>query len=180
MELKEAVCRCKEGDKEAWEMVINAYGKKIYNMALNFIGDRDEASDITQEIFVKVYQNIEKFQDDRNFTSWLLTLTRNHCIDYWRKNKKYYRTEEIDHTVSDNGPTPEDQVVRHAEIQLLRKKLLELEPDMRIFLTMRDIESMSYQEISDQLDIPLGTVKSRINRARLKLTRLMDGKGANA
>lgn len=158
-------------------MIINAYSKKIYNMALNFIGDRDEASDITQEIFVKVYNNIDKFKDEKNFTSWILTLTRNHCIDYWRKNKKYYKTEVVDERVSDDSPTPEDSVARHSEVSLLRRKMLELEPELRLFLTMRDIQDLSYQEIAEHFEIPIGTVKSRINRARVKLSLLLGEKG---
>ncbi len=158
-------------------MIINAFSKKVYNLALNFIGDKDEASDITQEIFVKVYNNIDKFKDDRNFTSWLFTLSRNHCIDYWRKNKKYFQTDEVDEHMTDDGLSPEDTLSQSFEISWLRKKMLELDPELRIFLILRDIQSYSYQEISEQFGIPLGTVKSRINRARLKLSQLLIQKG---
>jgi len=175
MEIDEAIKRCKNGDKEAWNMIVQSYSRKVYNLALNFIADRDEAFDITQEVFEKLYFNLTKFKEEHNFTSWLLTLSRNHCIDYWRKNKKHRLHEEIDDRITNEQDSPEDIAVRESESENLRRKLLLIEPEMRIFLIMRDIQGLSYEDIAKTCNVPLGTVKSRINRARLKLASLTLG-----
>jgi len=154
-------------------MIINAYSKSVYNIALNFIADRDMASDITQDIFIKVFGNIGKYKEEKNFTSWLFKISRNYCIDYWRKNRKHLQTVEVDEQISQESPTPEDEVIRQSEIRNFRQKILQLDPELRIFLTMRDILNLSYHEIAERFSIPEGTVKSRINRARLKLTELI-------
>ncbi len=153
-------------------MIVQSYSRKVYNLALNFIADRDEAFDITQEIFEKLYFNLAKFKEDRNFTAWLLTLSRNHCIDYWRKNKKHRNYDQIDERLANEQDSPEDLAVQASENESLRRKLLQLEPEMRLFLIMRDIQGQSYEEIAENCKVPLGTVKSRINRARLKLAAL--------
>jgi RNA polymerase sigma-70 factor (ECF subfamily) len=172
MEITEILSRCKNGDQEAWNMLINAYSKAVYNIALNFFADKDIAADVTQDIFLKVYHNLEKFKEEKNFTAWLFTISRNYCIDYWRKNKKYLmNNQELDDKVSIPAPTPEDNLVRESEISLLRKKIAQLEPDLRVILILRDIQDLSYQEIASRFSIPEGTVKSRINRARLKLAQ---------
>ena len=153
-------------------MLINAYSKAVYNIALNFFADRDIAADVTQDIFLKMYNNLEKFKEEKNFTAWLFTIARNYCIDYWRKNKKYLlNSQELDEKVSLPSPTPEDNVVRESEIRELRKKITQLEPELRVMLILRDIQDLSYQEIAGKFSIPEGTVKSRINRARLKLAQ---------
>ena len=153
-------------------MLINAYSKAVYNIALNFFADRDIAADVTQDIFLKVYQNLEKFKEEKNFTAWLFTISRNYCIDYWRKNKKYIlNNQELDDKVSVPGPTPEDNSVRESELVELRKRIAQLEPELRVILILRDIQDLSYQEIAHKFSIPEGTVKSRINRARLKLAQ---------
>jgi RNA polymerase sigma-70 factor, ECF subfamily len=172
MDIAETLSRCKNGDQEAWNMLINAYSKAVYNITLNFFADRDIAADVTQDIFLKMYNNLEKFKEEKNFTAWLFTISRNYCIDYWRKNKKYLlNNQELDEKVSLPSPTPEDTVVRESEIRELRKKIARLEPDLRVMLILRDIQDLSYQEIAGKFSIPEGTVKSRINRARLKLAQ---------
>lgn len=172
----------KAGKQEAWNMMIDSYSKKVYNLALNFAGNPDDASDITQDIFLKVYNNIDKFHDDSNFTSWLLRLAKNYCIDFWRKNKHnrkkidlednlYHLQAGSDDSVAPN--TPEESVIRKSDVKFLREKLQLLPPDLRTLIIMRDIQDYSYQEIAEHLDIPLGTTKSRINRARTKLAKIV-------
>ncbi|MBN2346263.1 MAG: RNA polymerase sigma factor [Candidatus Aminicenantes bacterium] len=164
--------RCKSGEREAWNMLINAYSKSVYNIALNFFAERDIASDVTQEIFIKIYSNLDKFREDRNLTSWIFTLSKNYCIDYWRKNKKFLlNTQELDDRINSGAPTPEEKLAKESEIDVLRRKLTQLDPDLRLILILRDIQDLSYQEIAEKLSIPEGTVKSRINRARLKLAQ---------
>ncbi len=179
MELNEIVRRLKAGEQEAWNMIINRYSKKVYNMALNFAGNADDASDITQDVFLKVYNNIGKFRDDSSFTSWLLRLSKNYCIDYWRKNKYNRKQIELNDSLNlrdeteGKAKTPEEAVLMKSDVAYLRKKLLLLTPDLRALIIMRDIQDYSYQEIAEHLNIPLGTTKSRINRARTKLAKLI-------
>ncbi|MDD4053185.1 MAG: RNA polymerase sigma factor [candidate division Zixibacteria bacterium] len=170
MDIADILTKCRNGDREAWNMLINAYSKSVYNIALNFFAERDIASDVTQEIFIKLYHNLEKYREEKSFTSWIFAISRNYCIDYWRKNKKYMaNSQELDENISSGQMTPEENLSRESEIELLRKKISQLEPDLRLILILRDIHDLSYQEIADRFSIPEGTVKSRINRARLKL-----------
>jgi len=172
METTEILAGCKNGDQEAWNMMINSYSKSVYNIALNFFAERDIAQDVTQEIFIKIYHNLDKFREDKNFSSWIFTIARNHCIDYWRKNKKYFiNTQELDEKISVNKPTPEENLINESEIDKLRKKISQLDPELRLILILRDIQDLSYQEIAKKFSVPEGTVKSRINRARLKLAQ---------
>jgi len=153
-------------------MLINAYSKSVYNIALNFFAERDIASDVTQEIFIKVYHNLEKYREEKNFSSWIFAISRNYCIDYWRKNKKYMQnSQELDENIGSGKPTPEESLIRESEIDELRKKLVGLDPDLRLAIILRDIQDLSYHEIAERFSIPEGTVKSRINRARLKLAQ---------
>ncbi|MCP4157992.1 MAG: RNA polymerase sigma factor [bacterium] len=183
MQINEMIRQLKTGNTEAWNMMVAKYSKKVYNLALNFAGNRDDASDITQDIFLKVYNNIDKFQQERNFDSWLLRLSKNYCIDYYRKSKHYRQKLELnealyDGAIHDDMKTPEDTVVKNDEIKYLRKKLQQLSPDVRALIIMRDIQNYSYQDIAVELELPLGTIKSRINRARVKLAKIVldDGK----
>jgi len=152
-------------------MLINSYSKAVYNIALNFFGERDMASDVTQEIFIRIYHNLDKFHEERNFSSWVFTISRNYCIDYWRKNKKYLQNQELDEKISSDQATPEDNLINASEIEVLRKRISRLDPDLRLILILRDIHDLSYQEIAERFAIPEGTVKSRINRARLRLAQ---------
>jgi len=160
-------------------MLVNKYSKRIYNIAINFAGNSDDASDITQDVFLKIYHNIYKFKEDKNLNSWILKLTHNHCIDYWRKNRKNRLRRELDENTCSEGITPEETAIKNAEIKSLREKLEHLGPEARLMIIMRDIQDHSYQEIANHLNIPLGTTKSRINRARLKLAKILVERGQN-
>lgn len=178
MDIDEIIVRLKQKDSEAWNKMIERYSKKVFNFALNFAGNREDAADITQDIFLKVYNNIDKFKEDGNFDSWLSRLSKNHCIDFWRKNKKAKNKVELDENVRDpeiheKQQSPEDSLIRKSEIKYLRGKLLLLPPDLRTLIILRDIQEYSYQEIAENLEIPLGTTKSRINRARAKLAKIV-------
>lgn len=160
-------------------MLVNKYSKRIYNIALNFAGNSDDASDITQDVFLKIYNNINKFKEDKNLNSWILKLTKNHCIDNWRKNRKNRQRRELDENTCSEENTPEETAIKNAEIKSLREKLEHLDPEVRLMIIMRDIQDHSYQEIANHLNIPLGTTKSRINRARLKLAKILVERGQN-
>ncbi|MCX6581572.1 MAG: RNA polymerase sigma factor [Candidatus Aminicenantes bacterium] len=178
MDIQDIVKKLKAGDTEAWNMLVESFSKKVYNLALNFAGNKDDAAEMTQEIFLKIYNNIDKFEEERNFSSWVMKLSKNYCIDFWRKTKSSRQNIELDenlytNSVHDHALTPEDSLIQKNDIAYLRRKLQQLPPDLRSLIIMRDIQDYSYQEISESLDIPLGTTKSRINRARLKLAQLI-------
>lgn len=170
--LPDIISRCKKGDHQAWKMIIDTYSKPVYNIALNFFSDKDIAADITQDVFVKLFQNIDKYKDEKNFSAWLFAISRNYCIDYWRKNKRYLQRDVLDENIAAGIPTPEEDLIKETEVERLRHKISLLDPDLRIYLIMRDILNFSYQQIADQHGVPEGTVKSRINRARIRLTEL--------
>lgn len=156
-------------------MIIKSFSKPVFNIALNFIGDRDLASDLTQEIFIKVYRNIEKFKEDKSFQAWVYAVARNQCIDFWRKHKRHLQVDEIQDHLAVTEETPENKTEKESEIRLLRKLIRQIDPESRIYLTMRDIMHLPYQQIAEKMAVPEGTVKSKINRARLKLTQMVQG-----
>ncbi len=153
-------------------MLIDKYSNSVYNLAYNFCGNKDDASDITQDIFIKIYNNIDKFNENYNLSSWIMRISKNHCIDYWRKNKKNSSRITFEEDLAVENESPEDELIKKSEIENLRKILLRLKPESRALIIFRDINNHSYQEISEFLDIPIGTVKSRINRARIQLAGL--------
>ncbi len=171
METGILISRLNQGDNEAWNMLLKRYSAKIYNIALNFSGNSEEAADITQDIFIKVYKNIGKFEHNYSFTSWLFRIAKNHCIDHWRKNKKHKEVLEFNEKYHLENESAEDTLIKTLDLNKLRNKLQYLPDELRILLIMRDIQGYSYSEISEHLNIPLGTTKSRINRARIKLAK---------
>ncbi|MCK4889527.1 MAG: RNA polymerase sigma factor [Candidatus Aminicenantes bacterium] len=174
MENRVLIKYIKEGDKRGWNMLIDKYSRTVYNLAFNFCGCSDDANDLTQDIFIKIYKNIDKFDESFNISSWIIRISKNHCIDYWRKNKKNnFRIDLEDNLVRDEN-SPEDNLIKSADLNKLREKILQLKPEVRSLLILRDIQNHSYQEIADSLNIPLGTVKSKINRARIQLAKLYE------
>ena len=152
-------------------MIIDHYSRMIYNLALNFFGNRDDASDITQDIFLKIYRHIDKYKAEKNFQAWVLKIAKNHCIDSWRRRKKIVIDREVEDPDYRDDRTPELKMVQKSDILMLREKIRHLDPDLRTLLILRDIQEFSYNEIAENLDLPLGTVKSRINRARIRLAK---------
>jgi len=180
MDIKMQIEQIAAGDPEAWNMIVDRYSKGIYNLALNFAGNPDDAADITQDIFIKLFSNIQKFSPDGNFNSWLMRLAKNHCIDFWRKNRRNRNVLPLNEEIRVDDQDEEKHMIDRMDVQKLRGHINQLDPELRILLIMRDVQSHSYQEIAASLDLPLGTVKSRINRGRLKLARMVqqgDGHG---
>lgn len=158
-------------------MIVDRYAKTIYNLALNFFANREDAEDITQDVFLKVYNNIDKFREEKSFKSWLVKISTNHCIDHWRKTKRSARRIELSDDLIRIDHSPEDKAVKDCDVINLRNKISILDPNLRLLLIMRDIQEYSYQEIANTLNLPLGTIKSRINRARVKLAKTFMDEG---
>ena len=168
--------RCLNGDQAAWEDIVRQYRRKVFNIAYKFVGRHDQAEDLTQDVFLKLYKSLDTFDRRANFQTWLISVSRNLCIDHYRSVRKERETMNRDVDPSDLAPVAPDPAadarLEHRDrVQLLRVALDRLAPTLRTAVMLRDIQELSYQEIADRLDLPEGTVKSRINRGRTELAR---------
>jgi len=168
--------RCLQGDQTAWDAVVRAYRRKVFNVAYKFVGGHEEAEDLTQEIFLKIFKSLGTFDRRANFQTWLISVSRNLCIDHYRSVRKERAT--IDRSVdaselapASRDPGPMAALEQRDRLTLLRDALAALPDPLRKAVLMRDIHELSYQEIADRLGLPEGTVKSRINRGRAGLAR---------
>ena len=174
--LETLIQRCLRGDQLAWELIVRQYWRKVFNIAYKFVGKHDAAEDLAQDIFLKIFKSLNTFDRRANFQTWLISVSRNLCIDHYRSVRK--ERETIDRDVDPNELSPashEISPMAHLEqrdrVVLLRQALSELPDTLKTAVLMRDIQEMTYQEIADRLRLPEGTVKSRINRGRTELAR---------
>jgi len=176
---------CLKGDDKAWEEIVLRHQRLIYNLAYRFTGHFDQAEELTQEIFLKIYRSLNKFRRQRGeFKGWISIMARNMLIDHLRREKKgwtrYGGTEELeklDYKTDDLNP--HGHVEKMEKIQFVHQCLKELSADLKESLILREIEGLTYDEISVNLKVPLGTVKSRINRGRIELARIVNMKRLN-
>jgi RNA polymerase sigma-70 factor (ECF subfamily) len=168
--------RCLNGDQAAWDQIVKQYWRKVFNVAYKFVGKHDEAEDLTQDIFLKIFRSLDTFDRRANFQTWLISVSRNLCIDHYRSVRKERETidrdvdaNELPHASPDAGPIA--ALEQRDRVSLLREALAALPETLRTAVLMRDIQELSYQEIADRLRLPEGTVKSRINRGRTELAR---------
>src|SRR5213080_3704381 len=168
--------RCLSGDQSAWDTIVRQYWRKVFNVAYKFVGKHDEAEDLTQDIFLKIFRSLDTFDRRANFQTWLISISRNLCIDHYRSVRKERETIDRDVDASELAPASRDpgpvQVLEQRDrVELLRQAMSALPDTLRTAVLMRDIQELSYQEIADKLRLPEGTVKSRINRGRTELAR---------
>ena len=168
--------RCLQGDQHAWDLIVRQYWRKVFNVAYKFVGKHDEAEDLTQDIFLKIFRSLDTFDRRANFQTWLISVSRNLCIDHYRSVRKERETIDRGVDASDLSPAaPEPGPIAALEqrdrVVLLRQAMAALPETLRTAVLLRDIQEMSYQEIADALRLPEGTVKSRINRGRTELAR---------
>src|SRR5512139_1675145 len=175
----EIIERCLNGDQAAWEAIVRLYRRKVFNVAYKFVGRHDQAEDLTQDVFLKLYKSLDTFDRRANFQTWLISVSRNLCIDHYRAVRK--ERETINRDVDPNELTPvspdtraDTQLEQRDRVKLLRKALDKLAPTLRTAVMLRDIQELTYQEIADRLHLPEGTVKSRINRGRTELARQVE------
>ena len=175
-EIDALIERCLAGDQAAWEDIVRLHRRKVFNIAYKFVGRHDLAEDLTQDIFLKLYRSLDTFDRRANFQTWLISVSRNLCIDHYRSVRKERETINRDVDPSTLMPVARDrsaysQLELRDRVQLLRAALDTLPPTLRTAVLMRDIQELTYQEIADRLAVPEGTVKSRINRGRTELAR---------
>lgn len=157
-------------------MLVNAYSKRVFNLAYQFAGSYQEAEDLTQDIFLKLYHALPKYDFEKSFSAWLLTLARNHLIDAYRRTKceKSSRDDFEEHLLAaGRAADPEVGLDAEADRKLVWKCLNRLPAETRLAVILRDIQDKSYEEIARILSLPIGTVKSRINRGRLELAKIL-------
>ena len=181
------VRRCIAGDAVAWEEIVHRYHRRIYNICYRFAGSGDDAQDLTQDVFVKMYRTLHTYDIERGaFMTWVTTITRNLLVDHFRKTKQDRLTDSLDTPVSEHedamplsdqiadSTLPPDARVQSRETRdAVHGALQKLSPELREAVILRDLQDMDYREIATVLKVPEGTVKSRINRGRAELARLL-------
>ena len=175
------VTRCLKGDETAWEELVRLNTRKVYGLCYRFTGSGSESQDLTQEVFLRVFRTIKTFRStEGSFSTWLARVTRNLLIDHYRRT----RQERVTDSIEDQLPMleeagaaasvrPDEGVAGKEASEILQATLQKLSPDLREAVILRDLQEMEYREIAQVLGIPEGTVKSRINRGRAELGRLL-------
>ena len=166
--------QCLAGDQAAWEQIVRQNWRKVFNVAYKFVGRHDEAEDLTQDISLKIFKALKTFDRRANFQTWIISISRNLCIDHYRSVRKERQTIARDVDASDLQPATTDRgpyaSAEHQDLRAqLRQALATLPITLRTAVVLRDLQELSYQEIADRLGLPEGTVKSRINRGRIEL-----------
>jgi RNA polymerase sigma-70 factor, ECF subfamily len=181
------VRRCLAGDSAAWEELVQRHHRRIYNICYRFAGSADDAQDLTQDVFIKIYRTLNSFDPDRAaFMTWVTTVTRNLLVDHFRKTKQDRLTDSLDappsehedaqplsDQIKDQSLTPDARAQSLEVSETVHKALQKLSPDLREAVILRDLQDMDYKDIATTLKVPEGTVKSRINRGRAELARLL-------
>jgi len=176
--------RCLSGDEAAWEEMVRTHTRRVYGLCYRFTGKDGEAQDLTQEVFLRVYRTLKTFRATEGaFTTWLARLTRNLLIDNYRRTRQERLTDSIEEQlprVEESVSAPsrpsagtDAKVAGREASEILQAGLQKLSPELREAVILRDLQDLEYREIADILRIPEGTVKSRLNRGRAELARVL-------
>jgi RNA polymerase sigma-70 factor, ECF subfamily len=168
--------QCLDGNQTAWEQIVRLHWRKVFNVAYKFVGSHEQAEDLAQEIFLKIFRSLDTFDRRANFQTWLISVSRNLCIDHYRSVRKERQTIDRDVAADDLSPasataSPLAELENRDLAGLLRRALQTLPQSLRVAVLLRDLQELSYLEIAERLNLPEGTVKSRINRGRRELAR---------
>ncbi len=174
------IARCLSGEQSAWEELIKTYTKRVYAICYRFTNKDNEAQDLTQEVFLRVFKTLASFRaGEGSFVVWLTRLTRNLLVDHYRRTKQERLTDTIDEKLT----ILEEKSAQHSRTdsllagreagELLQAALQKLSPELRETVILRDLQEMEYREIAATLSVPEGTVKSRLNRGRTELARIL-------
>lgn len=170
------------GDVNAFEMLVKEYEKNVYNLALRMVGNSEDAADMSQEAFIKAYNSLDSFRGDSKFSVWLYRIVSNVCLDFIRSRKRKQTVslsmeddngDDVELDIADDTQSPERLMDKRLTREAVRRGLASLPPGQRQILLLREIQGLSYDEIAEALNVEAGTVKSRIFRARKKLSAFL-------
>lgn len=181
------VARCMAGDNSAWELLVRQNSRRVYNLCYRFTGSTSEAEDLSQDAFIKIYRTLGSFDPDKAaFTTWMTTVTRNLLVDHFRRTKQDRVTDSMDESsdgeddgvrlsdrIEDQALRPDQRVEVNEKQRMVHQALQQLSPELREAVILRDLQDLDYKEIAAALKVPEGTVKSRINRGRAELARVL-------
>ncbi len=174
------IARARKGDQKAFEALVNKYKNLVYSIMIRMVRNPQEAEDLTQEAFMKAFHAIHAFNEEYAFSTWLMKIATNNCIDFLRKKKLktfsidqpvQHKDDEIQMELPAAEPSPERELLSQEQRKLIQQAIEELPPLYRHVIVLRHQEEKSYEEIAEILDIPIGTVKARIFRAREMLNK---------
>jgi len=178
------VQHCLRGDALAWEELVRRHTRRIYNLCYRFTGNRQEAEDLTQDVFLRVYRTLASYRSSYGgFPTWMTSVTRNLLIDHYRRTRRDRMTDSLDdampklETKEAVGRRPDHHAMAGELSAQVQQALSRISPDLREAVILRDLQGLDYREIQEVLEVPEGTVKSRINRGRLELARLLEDMG---
>ena len=175
--------RAQRGDADAFEQLLLEHQKNVYNLCYRMAGNPDDAMDLSQETFLRAWRCLDQYQFASAFSTWLYRLCSNICIDFLRRRRRQQTVpltfedadgEEQTYAVPDAQPLPEEQVELKLTRETLQAAMAQLPPEHRAVLQLRVVNEMSYEQIADVLDIQIGTVKSRLSRARNQLKKILE------
>lgn len=176
------------GDHEAFSVLVETYEKQVYTLCYRMTGNREDAADLSQEAFLKAWRGLRFYQFEASFSTWLYRLTSNVCIDFLRQQKrrptvsltvKDEEGEAEEFSVPDSEPLPEEQLLAEEQAKTIEQAMAQLEEEFRLILTLRVVQDLPYEQIAETLDLKVGTVKSRLARARIKLKKILLQNGNN-
>jgi RNA polymerase sigma-70 factor (ECF subfamily) len=179
VEDRQLINDCLNGRDEAFSELVRRYQDRLYNAVFRFLNDAEDAQDVTQEAFISAWQALGRFKGDAKFFTWIYRIAINHAIDLRRKQKvgqslEVRLNEELVPVAASPSNRPEDAAERRDEAEKLRKALDLLSPEHRMVLILKEIDGMKYEEMADALEVPIGTIRSRLHRARLELREILE------
>ena len=178
------VQQCLQGDGSAWEELVRRHTRRIFNICYRFTGNRTESEDLSQDVFLRVYRTLGSYRSAHGgFATWLTSVTRNLLIDHYRRTKRDRVTDSLDDKMpavenkESAGRRPDEQALLGELSRQVQSALTRLSPELREAVILRDLQQLEYSEIQRVLAVPEGTVKSRINRGRIELARVLQQMG---
>jgi RNA polymerase sigma-70 factor (ECF subfamily) len=171
-DLESTVERCRKGDEDAWAALVSITLRPLYRLCASYSPSPAEAEEMTQEVYLKLWENLHRYNAGSSFMAWAWRVARNLLIDAHRRCRREREAAWLDPEIIDQLPAsddPHEVAQRRQRLRMVALALRQLQEELAELILLRDFAGMSYQEISEALDLPLGTVKSRLNRARLEL-----------
>jgi len=178
------VQQCLRGEGSAWEELVRRHTRRVFNLCYRFTGNSTEAEDLSQEVFLRIYRTLPSYRSAYGaFPTWLTSVTRNLLVDHYRRTRRDRLTDSIEDAMpvleeKHSAARAPDKLAQAAELSVqLQQALGKLSPELREAVILRDLQGLEYNEIQAVLEVPEGTVKSRINRGRIELARILESMG---